>query len=383
MKFERSAALSFLFLASSFLGVADASGGALRAVAPETTTAEEHHHQHPDVSAVSSVLSSFRSWVKTHSKTYETKEEEAKRLKIWLENHERIEAHNNNNLQQGDEPSAGYTLGHNEYSDLTQEEFAQRFRLGKYAEKRTSIHGEDSTTTTTARHLEEEIVGLPDYVNWVQMGGVTDVKNQGPCGSCWAFSTTGALEGAKFVRTGELVALSEQNLLDCDHKDMGCRGGLMDNAFKFDEKSGGLCSESDYPYQGKQNSVCNPKNCTDVEGTEVSTFYDVPPGKTDALLAALAMQPISVAIQANQFVFQFYKGGVLTDDSCGSAGQLDHGVLAVGYGSDIKTNHPYFLIKNSWGPSWGEDGYIRLSRKSKNQYGMCAVLKMASYPEVK
>ena len=146
----------------------------------------------------------------------------------------------------------------------------------------------------------------------------------------WAFSTTGALEGAKFVRTGELVALSEQNLLDCDHKDLGCRGGLMDNAFKFDEKTGGLCSEDDYPYEAKQGDVCNPMNCTDVPGTIVSTFYDVPPGKTKALLAAIAMQPISVAIQANQFIFQFYKNGVLNDDSCGKGGQLDHGVLAIG-----------------------------------------------------
>ena len=200
--------------------------------------------------------------------------------------------------------------------------------------------------------------------------------------SCWAFSTTGALEGAKFIRTGELVALSEQNLLDCDHKDLGCRGGLMDNAFKFDEKTGGICSEEDYPYEAKQGSVCNPTNCTDVPGTIVSTFYDVPPGKESNLMAALAMQPISVAIQANQFVFQFYKNGVLTDDSCGKAAQLDHGVLAVGYGTDSETSEPYWTVKNSWGEQWGENGYIRMSRKSKNSYGMCGILKMASYPEV-
>ena len=134
-----------------------------------------------------------------------------------------------------------------------------------------------------------------------------------PCHS-WAFSTTGALEGAKFVKTGELVALSEQNLLDCDHKDLGCRGGLMDNAFKFDEKTGGLCSEADYPYVAKQGSQCLT-NCTDVPGTIVKTFYDVPKGSPKSLMAALAMQPISVAVQADQFVFQFYKTGVLTDDS--------------------------------------------------------------------
>jgi cathepsin L len=204
----------------------------------------------------------------------------------------------------------------------------------------------------------------------------------GSCGSCWAFSTTGALEGAKFVKTGELVTLSEQNLLDCDHADLGCNGGLMDNAFKFDEKTGGLCSEEDYPYEARQGKICNPMNCTDVPGTIVSTFYDVPHSDEKAMLSALAMQPISVAIQADQFAFQFYKTGVLTDDKCGKAGNIDHGVLAVGYGTDLETQEPYWLVKNSWGASWGENGYIRMSRNSENDWGMCAILKMASYPEV-
>jgi C1A family cysteine protease len=153
----------------------------------------------------------------------------------------------------------------------------------------------------------------------------------------------------------------------------------MDNAFKFDEKSGGLCSEDDYPYEAKQNTVCRT-DCTDVAGSIVQTFYDVPPGDEKSLLAAIAMQPISVAIQADQFVFQFYKTGVMTDSSCGSQGNIDHGVLAVGYGTDIETNDPYFLVKNSWGGDWGEAGYIRLGRKSENSFGMCAILKMASYP---
>lgn len=158
-------------------------------------------------------------------------------------------------------------------------------------------------------------------------------------------------------------------------------GGLMDNAFKFDEKSGGLCSEKDYPYKAKQAKTCNT-NCTDVPGSIVKDFVDIPPGSEKALLGAIAMQPISVAIQADQFVFQFYKKGVITDDSCGSRGNIDHGVLAVGYGADVETNHPYFLIKNSWGGSWGDEGYVKLGRSSKNKFGMCAVLKMASFPLV-
>lgn len=337
-----------------------------------------------DLSAFSLKMSLHEEWTKIHSKMYATEEEQMKRLKIWIGNHDRIESHNNQL------PKPKFTLGHNEYSDLTEDEFAQHFRLGKYSKSPESAKENVQSLVSseadvkTARHLAEDQLplDLPDAVNWISLGGVTPVKNQGACGSCWAFSTTGALEGAKYVKTGELVALSEQNLLDCDHLDMGCNGGLMDNAFKFDEKSGGLCSEDDYPYEAKQGRVCNPTNCTDVEGSLVSTFYDVPGGDEQSLLAALAMQPISVAIQADQYVFQFYKSGVLTDDSCGKAAQLDHGVLAVGYGSDLETNEPYFMVKNSWGETWGENGYIRMSRNSENSYGMCGILKMASYPVV-
>jgi len=324
----------------------------------------------------------FLSWLETQAKEYTTDEEKMQRHKIWMENHERIESHNTQI------PAPKFTLGHNEYSDMTEDEFAQHFRLGKYSSvaememKDAKNLVNSDADVKTARHLSlnQLPLHLPDEVNWIALGGVTPVKNQGACGSCWAFSTTGALEGAKYVKTGELVALSEQNLLDCDHKDLGCSGGLMDNAFKFDEKSGGLCSEADYPYEAVQGDVCNPMGCTDVPGSIVQTFYDVPAGETDTMMAAIAMQPISVAIQADQFVFQFYKGGVLTDDSCGD--QLDHGVLAVGYGTDSETNEPYFTVKNSWGPTWGEDGYVRLSRNSENDYGICGILKMASYPVV-
>jgi C1A family cysteine protease len=169
--------------------------------------------------------------------------------------------------------------------------------------------------------------------------------------------------------------------LDCDHLDLGCNGGLMDNAFKFDEKSGGLCSEADYPYQAVAGDECKT-DCTDVPGSIVKTFIDVPPGDEKALLSAIAMQPISIAIEASQFVFQFYKNGVITDDKCGSAGSIDHGVLAVGYGTDLDTQHPYFLVKNSWGDSWGDEGFVKIGRKSKNKFGICSILKMASFPVV-
>lgn len=153
----------------------------------------------------------------------------------------------------------------------------------------------------------------------------------------------------------------------------------MDNAFKFDEKSGGLCSEEDYPYEAKRHPTCNT-NCTDVPGSIVKTFVDVPEGSEMDLLAALAMQPVSIAIEASTFAFQFYKNGVITDENCGSDGSVDHGVLAVGYGSDLETNTPYFLVKNSWGETWGSNGYVKIGRKSKSKYGICSILKMASFP---
>lgn len=275
-----------------------------------------------------------------------------------------------------------YTLGHNEYSDMDQDQFAQHFQLGKYSSVPVGGVSGNSAGAGGISMMVDESVELPDYINWIDMGGVSEVKNQGYCGACWAFSTTGAIEGAKFVKTGELVSLSEQNLLDCDHTDLGCRGGIMDDAFKFDEKSGGLCSEEDYPYNAKQGSVCNPMNCTDVPGSIVDTFVDVPPGNEKALLSAVALQPVSVAIEGSTFSFQFYKKGVLTDTKCGQHGEVDHGVLAVGYGTDLESQEPYFLVKNSWGASWGMDGYVKMGRDtSVSEYGICSILKMASYPE--
>jgi len=215
------------------------------------------------------------------------------------------------------------------------------------------------------------------------------VKNQGMCGSCWAFSAIGAIEGARYVDTGNLTPLSEQELVDCDKMDFGCGGGLMDNAFLFDESSPGICSEEDYPYVARKHRIfsCHvnkndgehhlfPRHpCDPIEHSRVKTFVDIEP-TLDALVKAISKQPVSVAIQADLPSFQFYKQGVYADAACGN--RLDHGVVAVGYG--VEEEVPYFLVRNSWGGNWGDEGYIKMARVDTATNGTCGILQAASIP---
>lgn len=232
---------------------------------------------------------------------------------------------------------------------------------------------------------ETEVV-LAETVNWVENGAVTPVKNQGQCGSCWSFSTTGALEGAYYNTYGKLKSFSEQQLVSCDNfqnggRDHGCNGGLMDNAFNWIDKNGGLCLEADYPYTSgdtKSAGTCET-GCSVDSRSDVKSFVDVTPKSDSAMMTALNKQPVSIAIQADQKDFQLYKSGVFTG-SCGT--KLDHGVLVVGYGT--VDGNDYYLVKNSWGTTWGDNGYIKLGRGDQynNGEGQCGMLMQGSYPEV-
>mmetsp|Transcript_2173 Transcript_2173/g.2845 ORF Transcript_2173/g.2845 Transcript_2173/m.2845 type:complete len:408 (-) Transcript_2173:289-1512(-) len=353
--------------------------------------------------------SMFVEWVNEFEKEYPSVEEMLERMLVWVENHARIEEHNNQ------EPAPSFTLAHNRFSDMTQDEFQQMHFLGDFA---TGIDAEKvkvqkKFSTPAVEEAERRMLrsqktsSLADMINWVESGAVAPVKNQGHCGDCWAFSTTGAIEGARFIKTGELTPLSEQMLTDCDTKvDNGCQGGLMDNAFKYDETIKGLCSEEDYPYEAA-NKECRMDSCTAVPDTELKTYVDVDDQDAEALMAAVNIGPVSVAIQAGQFVFQFYHGGVFESSSCGKPlwdmclegdndnccnsenkygkqcfPKVDHAVLVVGYGTDETTGKPYWLVKNSWGQSWGEEGYVRLSRDTTddNLWGVCGILSISSYP---
>ncbi|KAL3076197.1 hypothetical protein niasHT_038334 [Heterodera trifolii] len=219
---------------------------------------------------------------------------------------------------------------------------------------------------------------LPEKLDWREKGAVTEVKDQGDCGSCWAFSATGAIEGALAQKkSSKIISLSEQNLVDCSSKygNEGCDGGLMDNAFEYVRDNNGLDTEESYPYEAVTGK-CQFKNET-VGGTVVS-FKDLKEGDEEQLKIAVAtIGPISVALDASNLSFQFYKTGVYYERWCSNR-YLDHGVLLVGYGTD-ETHGDYWLVKNSWGPHWGENGYIRIARNKQNH---CGIATMASYPVV-
>lgn len=225
--------------------------------------------------------------------------------------------------------------------------------------------------------IEPESVTVPKSIDWRKKGAVTPVKNQGHCGSCWSFSTTGALEGQLFRKTGELVSLSEQNLIDCSttYGNNGCGGGLMDNAFTYIKENHGIDTEEAYPYEGKQGE-CRYKK-SESAGQDTG-FVDIPSGNERALVKALAtVGPVSVAIDASHESFQFYHDGVYNPPDCDSHA-LDHGVLAVGYGT-TDDGQDYYIVKNSWGTIWGKEGYVLMARNSQNE---CGVATQASYPLV-
>jgi C1A family cysteine protease len=311
-----------------------------------------------------SIMDRFHQWVETFHFQFRDDAHFYDVYRKWSANDRFIEVSNAQNLT--------YTLGHNQFSGMDTLDF------------RKYLLSFEKPVVITTNFVESEILNVPKSVDWVASGAVTPVKDQGQCGSCWSFSTTGALEGAYFVKYGTLSSFSEQQLVDCDTltnggRDHGCNGGLMDNAFSWIKKNGGLCSEQDYPYVSgttKTAGTCKT-TCHVNSNSKIQSFVDVKPNSDDAMMTAVAQQPVSVAIEADQPAFQLYKSGVFTG-ACGTT--LDHGVLVVGYGTDGTLD--YYTVKNSWGPTWGQGGYIKLGKGASYNKGagQCGVLMEASYP---
>jgi C1A family cysteine protease len=256
-------------------------------------------------------------------------------------------------------------MGHNQFSDLNREEYSELLGFKPIYKKITS----------DILELTHNYGTVPSQIDWRTKGAVTPVKNQGQCGSCWSFSTTGAMEGAYFIKTGQLVSFSEEQLVSCDKTDSACNGGLMDNAFNWIKNNNGLCRESTYPYNSGDGIVNSCHPCNNEPNSSITSHVDVEK-TTKALELAVSRQPVSIAIEADKQSFQFYKSGVYRA-SCGTS--LDHGVLVVGYGSEDGVD--YWIVKNSWGDQWGDKGYIKILKKDGDTSGgECGILLSASYP---
>ncbi|KAL1785005.1 Cathepsin L1 [Sigmodon hispidus] len=305
----------------------------------------------------------WHHWKSKHRRLYGTNEEEWRRA-VWEKNMKMIELHNG----EYSNGKHGFTLEMNAFGDMTNEEFRQVVNGYKHQRHRKG-----------KMFQEPLMLKIPKSVDWREKGYVTPVKNQGQCGSCWAFSASGALEGQMFRNTGVLISLSEQNLIDCSRAEgnQGCNGGLMDYAFQYIKNNKGLDSEESYPYEAKDGTC---KYRAEFAVANDTGFVDIPQLEKALMKAVATVGPIAVAMDASHSSFQFYSKGIYFEPNCSSK-DLDHGVLVVGYGyegTDSNKNR-YWIVKNSWGPEWGMEGYVLIAKDRDNH---CGLATAASYPTV-
>jgi len=320
------------------------------------------------------IIERFDNWIDNHDIKVYGDEHLVHIFQNWINNDKYINMKNSLNLS--------YKLDHNSYSGYSFEEFRQimNFENNNDIIETTYVNKSLENFKYTKNNLES--------VDWRNEGAVNPVKDQGQCGSCWSFSAIQALESASAIKYGKLYDLSEQELVDCDNisnggRDHGCSGGLMNNAFTWINKNNGICSEIDYPYISGITKIPNTcvKTCINQDNTDIIKFINIDPNSDTAMMGAISLQPVSIAIEADQRDFQLYSSGIFTG-TCGT--NLDHGVGLVGYGTD------YYILRNSWGSSWGLNGYMLIGKGNdpntgkpyNNGAGQCGLLMEGSYPIV-
>jgi KDEL-tailed cysteine endopeptidase len=294
----------------------------------------------------------FKEFTKKFKKFYATEEEKELRYQLFIRELEKIEIHNS-------DPEKTCTLALNDLADLTEEEF------------QTKVGLLPTWKDSYLRPAPKRVNTTNGDINWRKRGKVARVKNQGACGSCWAFSAIGATEGLKAIKEGKLVELSEQELVDCDTNDSGCGGGLMTTAFEYIMEYG-IASEEDYGYKGYEGKC---KRDQYERAFQINGYVRVDANDNDGLLEALQIGPVAIAVDAGSSVFRYYSKGVITE---GCTTRLNHGVLLAGTGDYNGT--PYWYVKNSWGPAWGDEGYLRILRETGSSKGQCGIAMDASYP---
>jgi cathepsin L len=313
----------------------------------------------------------FNAYIIKYNKNYNQKKNETEylmRYKLFSENMEYIKYSNMNTTKT-------YKLGINNFTDMSKMEFNRKYLNIRINETHKQQH---YLKHNNHHHSQHNISNktIPQSIDWRASGIVTDVKDQGQCGSCWAFSAVGAIEGQHALNTSQLVSLSEQNLVDCatNYSCEGCNGGFPDDAMDYVLNNSGIDTETSYPYNAADGS-CSYNKSND--GANITGVVKLPSGNMTALYDALAfVGPISVALDA-EYDFQLYSSGIFSSTECSSS-MLDHAVLAIGYGVSMNGTK-YLMIKNSWGTDWGMDGYIYFSAEIDN---MCGIASYASYPLV-
>ncbi|KAH3738695.1 procathepsin L-like isoform X1 [Dreissena polymorpha] len=304
----------------------------------------------------------FKMFKDTHERKCDSLAEEEKRRQIFADNIRYINKHNAKYVS----GESTYYLGINQFTDMTYEEFAEQF---------ANLQNKDIWTGNVSIYLLPANYAAPSSVDWRQKGYVTQVKDQGNCGSCWSFSATGTIEGQHARQTGRLVSLSEQQLIDCSRRygNNGCKGGYTGRSLQYVSDQPGIEGEADYPYRAGDSYPCSftkSKVRAIIRG-----YYTVNPGEKNLETVTASVGPISVSMYVNRN-FQHYMGGVFYDPSCSSTAIGRHAVLVVGYGSSPSN---YWLVKNSWGTRWGEAGYIRMAKDRNN---MCGIASQAVFPRV-